>query len=363
MKAERIFYLDAMRGILMILGIVIHSAQIYSPEAVLRVVNPDTSILMKYLVDSIHLFRMPAFFVVSGFFCYLTLEKYGVAKFFKVRLSRIAIPLVTCIFTLNVAMFYVLTATGWRDMSLTEFFVSGRYINHLWFLVDLIYFFVITALLHHVGIVQKITNVITSLPVFKKIPLWSLIFVLPFLTLGIMFLNKVGIPIYVQKYGVFAPYSILYNFVFFIFGYAMSMHRALYRSFTQLSPIISGGILAAALLLPLVIPQGQGILDEVVSEYTYILAQWCSISLCFHFFSRFLGNHSHLSAKLSDASYTVYLFHFLALMVLSVFLVKLALPALLGFTLSCVIVFAVTYLIHVLLIKKVAVLSYLFNGK
>ena len=109
----RIHYLDAMRGILMILGIVIHAAQIYSPEAVLKVVNPHTSVVMHYVVDSIHLFRMPAFFVVSGFFCYLTLEKYGVSRFLKLRLARIAIPLITTIFTLNLTMYYLLVNTGW----------------------------------------------------------------------------------------------------------------------------------------------------------------------------------------------------------------------------------------------------------
>lgn len=348
----------------MILGIVIHAAQIYSPEAVLKVVNPDTSIIMQYIVDSIHLFRMPAFFVVSGFFCYLTLNKYGVSKFLKLRLARIAIPLVTTIFTLNIAMYYLLACTGWTELSLSTFFSSGRYINHLWFLVDLIYFFLITALLHHWGIIQKLVTVVSSIKIFKYIPFWALIFALPFVTLGIMFLNKLGVPIYTYKYGLFAPYSLLYNFVFFSFGYAISMRREIYHSFTGLNPICSGIFLAVALYVPYILmPANWGLLTIIAQEYGYLLAQWCSVSLCFYLFSQFLHNQSNILRKLSDASYSIYLFHFLALMLVSVYMVKLAPTPLLGFTASCVIVFLFTYFIHRKVILKVRPLSYLYNGK
>ena len=67
---ERLHYLDAMRSILMILGIVLHSANVFS-DSDWAIQNIDTSVYFSYLVEVIHLFRMPAFFIVSGFFCHI----------------------------------------------------------------------------------------------------------------------------------------------------------------------------------------------------------------------------------------------------------------------------------------------------
>ena len=179
-----------------------------------------------------------------------------------------------------------------------------------------------------------------------------------------MSLNKLGVPIYVRKYGLFTPYSLLYNFVFFAFGYAISMRREIYHSFTGLKPIYSGAILGAALYIPyMLLPASWGLPTIIAKEYGYLLAQWCSVSLCFYFFSKFLPNHSAISRKLSDASYSIYLFHFLALMLISVYMVKLAPPPLLGFVISCVAVFLFTYFLHRKVILKLRILSYLYNGK
>ena len=352
-----------MRGILMILGIVIHSAQIFSPEAVLKIVNPDTSILMKYLVDSIHLFRMPAFFVVSGFFCFMTLQKHGIKIFLKIRLIRIAIPLIACIFTLNIAMHYWTVATGWSEQTLESFFTSGRYINHLWFLVDLIYFFLITSIIHYFLDAKSALKKLFSLTLFKSIPLSSVLILLPFYTIFIMALNKIGIPIYVQKFGLFSPYSILYNYAFFIFGYFLYANRDLYRSFISINPLLNIAIIAGSLIIFNSLKSSQISIYLVIAEYSYLLAQWCSVALCFYLFSKFMSKERKIVLNLSEASYTIYLFHFLILIVISDFFIKSRFNIMTSFFLINIIVLLITTYIHFNLIKKSDILRYLFNGK
>jgi fucose 4-O-acetylase-like acetyltransferase len=59
---------------------------------------PDSS---RWLSDWLHSFRMPLFFVISGFFGRMMLEKYGTREYLKRRWRRIAVPLLVGIFTFS----------------------------------------------------------------------------------------------------------------------------------------------------------------------------------------------------------------------------------------------------------------------
>src|SRR5437016_3197584 len=75
MSDDRRYYgLDALRGGMMMLGIVLHSATLYiaaPPPHVPMVADPNTSLAMDAIFDFIHSFRMPLFFVLAGFFASL----------------------------------------------------------------------------------------------------------------------------------------------------------------------------------------------------------------------------------------------------------------------------------------------------
>jgi fucose 4-O-acetylase-like acetyltransferase len=70
-RVRRYHSLDALRAAMMLLGLVLHSAASYT-RTPLRAAWPyhDThnSIVFDLLLFFIHLFRMPIFFVVAGFF-------------------------------------------------------------------------------------------------------------------------------------------------------------------------------------------------------------------------------------------------------------------------------------------------------
>ena len=77
---ERRYYgLDALRGVMMLLGIVIHAAMFYTvmESDVFPFKDRRTSPLLDLVLLLIHSFRMPLFFLVSGFFGALLVEKYG----------------------------------------------------------------------------------------------------------------------------------------------------------------------------------------------------------------------------------------------------------------------------------------------
>ena len=83
MKANRLHSLDAMRGILMLLGVYFHIA----------VFNYSDSVLLLFIIHS-HYFRMPAFFLISGFFGALLYYQKGSREMILNRIKRILLPLI-----------------------------------------------------------------------------------------------------------------------------------------------------------------------------------------------------------------------------------------------------------------------------
>ena len=138
----------------MALGVVLHSANLYVPGDPAAYLTESSHVIFKYLVEAVHLFRMPAFFLISGFFCMMSLKKYGTQQFISSRAKRILIPLAATVFSLNVVELWFRSAMGaslpgapvWTGTSsLVEMLLASNWLLHLWFLVVLFIYFVVAA--------------------------------------------------------------------------------------------------------------------------------------------------------------------------------------------------------------------------
>lgn len=73
---KRFYDLDALRAVAMLLGIVLHSSVFVRPEAQPLWPVHDSTVAddptYKLVVETIHGFRMPVFFLLSGFFSALS---------------------------------------------------------------------------------------------------------------------------------------------------------------------------------------------------------------------------------------------------------------------------------------------------
>ena len=166
MSDDRRYYgLDALRGSMMLLGIVLHAATFYlaaPPPHVPIQTDPNKSLVMDVIFDLIHAFRMPCFFVLAGFFTALLVEKRGPMGAWRNRLARIGGPLVLGILTLLPIVllfaldFAVAVQLGkWavlpelRDIqelqrrSIARGMPQGMPLMHLWFLLYLLYFYLL----------------------------------------------------------------------------------------------------------------------------------------------------------------------------------------------------------------------------
>ena len=68
--SKRIYSLDSLRAIMMLLGLVLHSAVTYGvyENSAWSLKDSITHVSNDYIVNFIHTFRMQIFFLVAGFF-------------------------------------------------------------------------------------------------------------------------------------------------------------------------------------------------------------------------------------------------------------------------------------------------------
>jgi fucose 4-O-acetylase-like acetyltransferase len=153
-KTERLHSLDSLRAIMMILGIVLHTAITYNgtePSLSWPIKDPEVSShFLNWLGFFIHNFRMPIFMMVAGFFAALLFYDRSPNKMIVNRIKRIVFP-----FIIFVMILWPLVQLGFSyseevfnlDPSYTfsDFFENPvnlipAFTMHLWFLYYLIMF-------------------------------------------------------------------------------------------------------------------------------------------------------------------------------------------------------------------------------
>ena len=154
-RKERIHSMDALRAIMMMLGIVLHSTEPYSlgddsfwpkdPEA--------THLSLNYIFSLVHLFRMPIFFLIAGFFGALLFYERGLISMIRNRASRVVLPFIVFLLLLHPIIILVFdhTSTVFKDQIspvVTTMTLLPQITYHLWFLYYLIMITAFTLVWH-----------------------------------------------------------------------------------------------------------------------------------------------------------------------------------------------------------------------
>ncbi len=99
--------LDALRAGAMLLGIALHAALAFTPIPWIAM-NSETSPVLGPFIEVIHGFRLPLFFLMSGFFSAMLLQRRGIGGFLTHRWKRIGLPLLLGMVTIIPAMWGVI---------------------------------------------------------------------------------------------------------------------------------------------------------------------------------------------------------------------------------------------------------------
>ena len=108
--------LDALRGMAMLLGIVLHAALPYIPNVeAFWPVDDSSSPLINAIFQFIHIWRMPLFFILAGFFAHLYIHRKSWKGWWRNRLLRIGLPIIVFSPLMSLTLPWIFTYGGTRQ--------------------------------------------------------------------------------------------------------------------------------------------------------------------------------------------------------------------------------------------------------
>lgn len=322
-KTERIHSLDSLRAVMMLLGLVIHSAITYGAIDYgdiwslkdKRAIHTSND----FIVVLIHVFRMPIFFLIAGFFGSMLFYKRKPLKMIKNRISRIVYPFVTFLLllwpTLVFSFVYtrLLLSGSNNALSRTIEVYSNPLVLipqntfHLWFLYYLILITTVTVLL---GILFKnlpnFSKYISN--IFKWIIQKPILRLLILVVLTCLIYLSLGISM-VEPSTSFIPQlnTFIFYFFFYNIGWLLFKSKHLLDSMMRLDwfCLISG---IALFTIYFALMQSYRLNYKLV-VFINSLTVWLFIFGIVGLFIRYGSKPSKYMRYISDASYWVYLVH------------------------------------------------------
>lgn len=317
---ERIHALDSLRAIMMMLGLVLHSALTYGLKdlgGAWPIKDPIYTIgAMDWLGSFIHLFRMPVFFVVAGFFGALLFYKRGAKKMIKNRLARILYPFIVFLLLLaplvNFSFAFTWTTfdsnTGWETVNnmlpqFSSYIANSTF--HLWFLYYLLMItlasFGVGLLLHKMPKARKnilnIFNPMVQYPFLKLLVFSSLTFIMLYL----MKTNWVATSLsFIPDTKTFIFYSFFYVFGWILYKSKQPLEQL--KQYDWLFAILGLGLFTIKFFI------SSSLSTEIITAFNAMIV-WLLTFGIMGLFIRFGSNHSASMRYVSDASYWFYLIH------------------------------------------------------
>jgi glucan biosynthesis protein C len=356
-QGTRDYALDAARAVLMVLGVVLHSASAYSASSGWVIRDPENSVVLDWLLRGIHLFRMPAFFWISGYFFALTMSRGDRRVVLRRRFFRLLVPIIVTWLTFNVAQEWVVAAAHGQD-PVQAIVRGGVPVYHLWFLIDLFVMSLVAAIAFAVPEVV-VEQVRRSLPEAGNVAgVLLMLTALWFVTVSLARLTGLA---YAYLGGITTLGRIAFYLPFFAVGIAMYHLPGIRRTFLRVPPVL------ALFAIPLGVylngfRRVHGFVAELAAPAEQLMA-WICVAVVLQLFYRFIRRESRMATTMSDASYSIYLFHHFLMVVCVLLLMPLSLGALPKFFLASIIVFGIAATLHLALVRRSRVLRLLFNGK
>ena len=338
--------LDALRGIAMMLGIVLHAALSYflasGDYGAFWPQDDQQSVLATYVFDFIHTWRMPTFFLLAGFFAHLVLDRRGDRYFINDRVNRILLPLAIFGVFMATVIPTIWTTTLTREFVLVnplEQSLGGLAIGHLWFLYHLVYLYAILMVSRWVA--GKISEPLplgrVLLAVFVNPWQVPLVLLFAFTSIG-RFVEDV------EDYLLWpiGAFDFLFSLVPFLVGYGLYKRREMVVQLAETGTVVallSAGMVAFVLrelLAPIVLG---GTEDEDSLGLIFVLVD-SAATVCFTFgliglFQRLFTGESASVRWIADSSYWVYIVHLPLVLLIAYTMFELPWPAELKFAIVC----------------------------
>ena len=359
---SRFHNLDFLRAFAMMMGLVIHAPILFTMPDVARDFQIENIPALEswgwLVMGFISNWRMPLFFLLSGFFAVLVIEKKGNPYFIKDRIIRIGI---TCL--LFSAFYDILDGS-------VDFTTA-----HLWFLYELLIFVLFFSLLYKLQVFKNLVYQTCSPKIFSIICLWLMATVPLAHILNNSFNPYALMPS--ETFFSLKPGNLVYYFSYFLLGVLLYSNQKIFSKLSENKTIILLGILSVLAYFAQLYA-GNLLYSEVEDFRKIIGMKFDTLDLLLNAFTRgantilwclfFIGLASKFiqsgSATLRwfvELSYPIYIVHVIPLPIISAGLYEAGLSQISNFLLTIVIGFIVCIFLYYIFIKFTPV-NWLLNG-
>ena len=380
LPVARLYYMDNLRASAMLLGVLFHASLAYSPlmHNLWLTADAQQSILVDVVAWFFHLFRMPVFFLIAGFFTCFLLEKRGAKKMLGNRALRILLP-----FLIFLPLVLVATGAtiGWAIQAvenpspmlalITSFSkmpdapAAPITTMHLWFLYQLVFFILLAVVIYKTVGFKWLQSSLNKAP---------LLFVAAFPLLLVPTLLSQPIPHPAPE--SFSPQLWSFGFygLFFILGVGLFKSSGFLDRLQPYWPYLAGAGVSLYFVLFSMLPEtvaieavmGNGTDPELTAIHTLeaVLEAYIAffMTLAVLLISRkYFTQHSALFRYLADASYWIYLIHLPVLFIIQFQLLDVSWNMWLKLTVSVLGTIAIGMISYMVLVRW-TLIGRLLNG-
>lgn len=378
---ERLHYMDNVRALAMMVGVLFHAALAYSP--LLHNMWPTASNQNHAVFDMVsfftHLFRMPVFFVISGFFAVMLIKKRGLGGFLKNRGLRIVVPflifLPLCLVSVGLAFSWALEHVEHTSPVLAFVKMMSAMPDappapistmHLWFLYYLTLFVVLVAVLSKLKVLEwKFWSKLMSAP--------FVLILLPMLLVPALF--SVVAPHPAPEQFIPDMWAVGFYGLFFLVGVLMFSQPQFLAQFDRVKHfllLVSIGLYAyfystlPVTISPQMIMMMAAEPDMAWSHLPVAIAEaYASVYMtlyCLIMGKQLLNKKNKLLRLISNSSYWIYLIHVPLLFLIQFYLLDSDLPMVMQFVVSCGLTVVIGLVSYLVLVKHTPI-GWLLNGR
>ena len=366
-ETERFHGLDAVRGIAMLLGIVIHASLPYI-EGLPKGLWPsdkNTSNIIAIIFEFIHIWRMPIFFIISGFFANLIITRKSLIIWWKNRFLCLVLPAMIFfpIMSLTIPWIFMYGYTG----NINFFFSNEGQPHHLWFLYHLFIFVLFSIFIRFFGLIIykffKQINLIVVVDIFNTVKSFLGRYIFdsrfPVLMIFVFFI-----------FNLFSGAELITNplasGLYFLFGYRLYKNNLLFDFIKSNWKYYLIGGLTVTIIFFILNTQVSNFAKEDVRWIPWVILKISSaVLLSFSFIGLAEDKFSNLNPMvrfISDSSYWVYLIHLPLVAFITFFMFKITIFAELKFLVAIILTTAICLVTYKYLVKS-TIIGILLNGK
>lgn len=321
-EAERLHYLDNLRALAMIGGVFFHAALAYSPQLHNLWLTADNQ--QSQVIDIVswftHLFRMPIFFVIAGFFVAYLVSKRGMGGMLANRAKRILLPLVIflplCLWAVIASLMSAMASV--ENKSPVMQFIAHAMANpgtspppvitlHLWFLYNLVFFCILTWVFSYINW-SRLFNIFNTIKPMH--------FILGFPLLLLPALLSISSPLPAPDQMLPQLWSFGFFGLFFALGYWIFRTEKFIERFQSFGLVLFVGSVVLYAIYYYCLPE-QLAFPPVPVEYPLngllklceaYISVWMTVA-CLVAGKHYLNSHNRVMRFLSDSSYWIYIVH------------------------------------------------------